>query len=300
MNEVTSATTTQTSERPFAPRLILRNARSTPNLRRSNDEPLPPPLPARSRIGLAWRRLTQGFNLFVHRLRHISDEIFLSDEVVREFFGDSDTDDSADGLMLPHVAAAAATTPEEDFLRQYRQTKSLDKMCRTQSGAAASDQSVPLREMLAGSMGRAGGADTAVGFHDLDVCQLRYELESDLLGAPGSAALEALAVLLAPTAATTALAAPPLELNIGEALWEYRRSKWLATSKLPQQIAARVAATLLAALSTELHVRIYNNLVDKGKPLRNGKRINLLDLVVVINAGWVADEKWERAAKGLP
>lgn len=299
MNEVTSATATHTSERPFAPRLILRNARSTPNLPRSHAEPLPPPLPARSKFGLAWRRLTQGCALFAHRLRNISDEIFLSDEVVREYFGDSDSDDSADDLMMPH-AAAAATTPEEDFLRQYRQTKSLDKMCRTQSGAAASDQSVPLREMLAASMGRAGGADTAVGFHDLDVCQLRYELESDLLGAPGSAALEALAVLLVPTAATTALAAPPLELNIGEALWEYRRSKWLATSKLPQEIAAHVAATLLAALPTELHVRIYNNLVEKGKPLRSGKRINLLDLVVVINAGWVADEKWERAAKGLP
>lgn len=88
--------------------------------------------------------------------------------------------------------------------------------------------------------------------------------------------------------------------NLGEKLWEERRKRWLETDLDAQHVKERQAALSLAHINRKLHSTIYTMFVHKAKPLKSGKRINLEDLMNVINAGWTKDAKWDRAAKGLP
>lgn len=89
--------------------------------------------------------------------------------------------------------------------------------------------------------------------------------------------------------------------NLGENLWEERRSRWLETTLSgPEEIKNRQAALSLSHVNAKLHPQIYTMFVEKSKPLKSGTRINLEDLVGVINAGWTKEAKWERAARGLP
>lgn len=98
---------------------------------------------------------------------------------------------------------------------------------------------------------------------------------------------------------TSSSPCPPTEINIGETLWNYRRTKWLHTDKTAEELEDRISCNQIEELPQELQVKIYTNLVNKGKVLKKDKELNLQDLVVIINAGWEAEDKWERAAKGL-
>ena len=87
--------------------------------------------------------------------------------------------------------------------------------------------------------------------------------------------------------------------NIGTTLWEYRRNKWLICND-PEKFETRLQETSISHIPKESYAKIYTNLIEKNKTLKNNKHINLLDLVKIINAGWIAEEKWDRAARGLP
>lgn len=87
--------------------------------------------------------------------------------------------------------------------------------------------------------------------------------------------------------------------NIGTTLWEYRRNKWLICND-PEKTETRLQETSITHIPKESYAKIYNNLIEKNKTLKHNKHINLLDLVKIINAGWIAEEKWDRAARGLP
>ena len=112
--------------------------------------------------------------------------------------------------------------------------------------------------------------NSLVLYQDIDVCKLREQIRVD-----GST-------------------------NIGEALWEYRRTKWLLSSYGKDNQPVSTSKSIFDQIPKDSYVKIYNNLVDKGRPLKADRLINLHDLMKVINAGWVAEEKWERAAIGLP
>lgn len=88
--------------------------------------------------------------------------------------------------------------------------------------------------------------------------------------------------------------------NLGEKLWDERRKRWLETTLSKDKIAHRQAKLSLAHVDPKMHAQIYLMFVEKSKPLKNGTRINLNDLMSVINAGWTKEAKWERAARGLP
>lgn len=84
----------------------------------------------------------------------------------------------------------------------------------------------------------------------------------------------------------------------GEELWEQRRARWLSGEKeAKEKVRSRYDECLLAHISRELYPRIYTGFVEQGKLLK--RPINLKDLVDVVNAGWVVEERWERAAKGM-
>lgn len=91
--------------------------------------------------------------------------------------------------------------------------------------------------------------------------------------------------------------------NPGERLWARRRQRWLTPAEgtdVPAKLEQRAQQLVLKDVSKDLYPRIYKDFVDKGKLLKPGKRINLPDMINIINAGWIAEKKWDRAAKGLP
>lgn len=120
-------------------------------------------------------------------------------------------------------------------------------------------------------------------YHELDVVRLKEQFDSDSQrnSNTGSGDNEV----------------PEPETNIGQILWEYRRSLWL---KSPKGATVTGGSLFFDQVPQESYVKIYNNLVEKGRALKPDRRINLHDLIRVINAGWESEEKWDRAAKGLP
>ena len=90
--------------------------------------------------------------------------------------------------------------------------------------------------------------------------------------------------------------------NLGNALWEIRRARWLSlddNDHVEEKVEQRAAELSLKHISRDLYPRIYRDLVEKAKLLKPGKRVNLEDMVMVINAGWVHEKVWESASKGL-
>lgn len=84
--------------------------------------------------------------------------------------------------------------------------------------------------------------------------------------------------------------------NYGPCLWAARREEWTRCED-PEKVKERALRLLIADIPKHSYPAIYDSLVDKRKPLKNA--LNLGDLAAIINAGWVANERWVRAAQGL-
>lgn len=87
--------------------------------------------------------------------------------------------------------------------------------------------------------------------------------------------------------------------EFGPSLWETRRQEWLKCDDLPKA-NARSSHNVLSGIPRDKYVGIYKALVDLRRTLKQENAINLGELAAVINAGWTANERWDRAAKGLP
>lgn len=326
MNEVTSSTTTFSENvRPFKPKSILRNSKSTPNLRKKqsktsiNKSKTNNAAPTTSRFGSFVSKFTSSCEHLLSKIRTISEEVFTTDDLVKDFFIDSD-EDSDDLTTLERITKAnkGYTTAEEKFVVEYSKTKSLEKMyeqaqmkIQSQASGSISPPAVPpkvgdqLQDVIRsahstnnstnnnnnnsiinniGNNVTLSASDSSLAtfsFHDIDVCEMRKELETNVELTSNDATLT------------------EKSINIGDTLWNYRRGKWLVTSKTKEEIDNRVSSHLIKELPVDSHTKIYSTLVNKGKSLKKDKRLNLQDLVVIIDAGWVAEEKWERAANGL-
>lgn len=135
-----------------------------------------------------------------------------------------------------------------------------------------------------------------ITFHDLDVVKLKEQYDDNRVK-PNNNSQD-----ISDLYGTDA--------NIGDILWEYRRTLWLKSPKPDDNCTSSCftnsnggrsnSRLMFEQIPKESYVKIYSNLVEKSKALKAGKRLNLYDLIRVVNAGWEADEKWERAAKGLP
>ncbi|CAN3373550.1 hypothetical protein DIURU_000639 [Diutina rugosa] len=205
------------------------------------------------------RRVAAEWSQFFDRVRAAAHDDSSDESVIDELFEDSERDESLSRLMRPQ---RGNTATDEAFLEKYRQYKSLDKIA---SSMAPSPQPQPSPD--------TGSATEVNSFRDVDVCKMRADYLKDSASSDGTVD----------------------DSQLGTKLWHYRRAKWLDPSPAA---ARRVAAPALAPAPKEQYVKIYTQLVDKGRPLKQG--LNLGDVVTVINAGWVAEERWDRAAKGLP
>ena len=224
----------------------------------------------KSKVGF-FRKLSLEWNLFLLKLRSISDEVFLTDEIVENLFEEQDQD--FDGLARSKVYQSA----EENFIASYKHFKSLNKMAQhfQSSNDVRSSSTVDSKYTVQDIIRQS--ESECVAYNDVDICKMRQEFESSS------------------TDSTTINSAS--YTNIGTALWEYRRKRWLR--ELDPTRKRDLARTSIEHIPKDSYVKIYTNLVDKGRSLKEDKRLNLGDLVKIIDAGWVAEEKWERAAKGL-
>lgn len=85
----------------------------------------------------------------------------------------------------------------------------------------------------------------------------------------------------------------------GHKIWEKRRQVWLnSTSEERTKAKQRSLENSLIGVSKDNYPIIYNSLIEKQKTLK--KPMNLKDALKIINAGWIASKKWERAASGMP
>lgn len=255
---------------------------------RTTTSPLPPKSPSSSskKFSSFFRKASADLNLFLLRIKSLGDDVFNENQVINEFFDDSDTESILDKIDR---RSKGYNINEERFLLCYKKFKNLDKMhkeyqqtedIRSSSTVYSDSNRYSLKDVIQESRSDEAEPETddetlddasdKVAFVDLDMVKMRQQLEAD----------------------------PELnkDTNVGDILWEYRRSKWTAGKKSKQAMTNRL---LFDQIPKESYVKVYNALVDKGRPLKSDRHINLYDLMKIINAGWVAEEKWERAAKGI-
>ncbi|KAG7195830.1 uncharacterized protein KQ657_002215 [Scheffersomyces spartinae] len=239
-----------------------------------------------------FRRVSALFS----KIRAISDEVFASDELLEELFSDScstsyttkDTftpetttvelgnktakppmyklssgSSSGRGTTTLNSKSAELESIIEDILKQYQRI--------TPISGQDSERDDGIRTLV--EVSDNGGP--LLDIYDVDFNLLRDELIKRL-GKDAS------------------------DIDVGELIWEYRRNKWLTPTKKEQEIKSHLSENTLGPVAKDSYAKIYNHLVRKNSPLRKGKSINLPDLLAIVNAGWIVEEKYERAANGLP
>jgi hypothetical protein len=83
----------------------------------------------------------------------------------------------------------------------------------------------------------------------------------------------------------------------GRNVWDKRRAAWTAGTREEKLVAKQRAVDNSLTVPKENYPVVYSSLVERNKTLK--KPMNLKDALNVINAGWLANKKWERAAQGL-
>lgn len=355
INNSAPSLTASASTPYFQPKSILRNSSSkstniskssTNNITRSSTTSSSG---SKKRLSSIFRKISIEWNLFVLRLKSISEEVFVTDEYIDDLFTDCDLDDTLDRLSKSY---RGFTPAEEKFLQDFKKYKSLENLYRAHQRELRNTPSIPhipnnpassmdtsttvtntieqrplhysLQDVIrqsADSISRSADLDDdnlsdddmsdddnneeedddELSFADVNVVKLRMEYENHLkkLNELNDDSTDS------SSKTTTSDHVQHKNINIGEQIWEFRRSKWLksppSTSKeqTENKISERLSEQSIQHIPKDSYPKIYSTFVDKGKNLKNDKRLNLTDLIKIINAGWVHEEKWARAAKGL-
>lgn len=241
-----------------------------------------------SSTGGFFRRVSALFS----KIRAISDEVFASDEVLEELFSDSGssktkrwetnteaaTEIARTGKPMYKISSASSSGRGTTLNSKSAELESIieDILKQHQRISPASRDEAERDDGIRTLVDEADAVDgPSLDVYDVDFNQLRDELIKRL-GKDSS------------------------QVNVGELIWDYRKTKWLVPTKTPDEIASHVARNTLGHVARESYAKIYSHLVVKNSPLRKGKAINLSDLVTIIDAGWIVEEKYERAAIGLP
>mmetsp|Transcript_8116 Transcript_8116/g.8051 ORF Transcript_8116/g.8051 Transcript_8116/m.8051 type:complete len:321 (-) Transcript_8116:1207-2169(-) len=313
---------TSTENSSFQPKSILKNSKSVPTLHTRTTPSDRKSSHPKKKVSSFVKNISILWNLLRLKVRSLSEEVFTTDEGVDDLFFDIDSDDPLERLARNNRGYAST---EERFLKEFKKYKTLDKMHEEylqknqsmhaevkSSTTAVSDvqtKGLSLQDIIRQISDTTNSSKTPCNdsdeedeevdeslklatYHDVDICKMREDLALQLKQIASSESI--------PDTSKSSLRETGNQINLGETLWEYRRSKWLATTSEGELSAKEHLRQLsIAHIPKNSYVRIYNNLVDKGRLLKNDKRINLSDLIKIINAGWISEERWERAAKGL-
>lgn len=226
------------------------------------------------RIQSFLRRISSECALFFDKLKHHLD-LSRSDEELLDTLFESSDDDLFERNPKPKKCCSL-TQSESQFINDYNKYNLLEKIFenspRSKQAQQTSEDSMTLKE---GSAINFGPLDMDLEAHTLpDGAENRHE-KNDANCAR----------------------------NIGDELWNARRAKWLTPasgSDASERVEQRREMLSLRNVPKTLYPRIYKDFVVKAKPLSRGKAINLEDLIGMIDAGWVNEKRWERAASGLP
>lgn len=228
----------------------------------------------KKKVSGLFRRILIEWNLFCLRLKSISEEVFVTDEAVEELFEEKDSDLS-DRISRSN---RGFNHTEEQFLHEFKKYNNLDEMCKAHQSIELDASSKETRTYRLDEV-----VNSTVGFSDIDFSKVRLELEARSV--------------VSDTSSNTIS-----EVNLGEQIWEVRRKKWLtpqAGENVRQKLEARWAISTIRDIPLDSYPKLYTQFVDKSKHLKENKKLLLHELIKVINAGWVAEERWQRAAKGL-
>lgn len=205
------------------------------------------------------------------KLKSLSNIALSEDNEAEDIFGSSDSD------FFPRKQSRGSKQIEQEFLSDYHTYKSLDGI------------SNHYRNLDAKNMGSSEDLGK-ISFKDLDVSKLRVKMQSS----------ESMTAIISNSPAENSEEREGTKENLGEVLWNYRRSVWLENRSDENGAESKESnRKAIVDLPKTLYPRIYSNLIEKSKPLKDGKRINLQDLLQIIDDGWVQEQRWERAAKGL-
>lgn len=320
-----------------------------------------------------FKKISHEWHSFIHRLKSISEDAFVIDNLIDDLFVDDDIDDHMAFDKLVGNAKGYNTT-DENFLQDFKKFKSLDKMYEHYNGATHSNNHSVVTHSHALNNQDVGSSTTVVSdqtsfnvrttlqdvirhhqahFENIDEESLEGEEEDkeeealDNITATGSSTnihdipqfsdidftilRKEFENLLASTASSlstskfpydpfkTHLAAPPgqqpsastststsssstpstskkgvcKDINVGTILWNYRRRKWLYCPDRTKA-ALRIENDSLANVPKESYYKVYCSLIHDNRVLKNDKRINLRDLIKIVNIGWIEEKKWEQ------
>lgn len=231
-----------------------------------------------------FKRISAELSSLIVKLKALSDAAFSDDEIVDELF------DSGDGGAFGRFLKGnlrAQSKADQEFASDYQLYQSLDKIYEAKHPNMEEIAKHPNMDEI--SVADLGSKN--IKFQDLDIVRLRDDMETRVKTA---------IVSDTSTDSSSPVDNEVAQQNIGETLWEYRRAKWLAVNDdVEATKLEELGSASIKQIPKELYPRIYNNFVERSKPLKAGKRINLEDLINIINSGWINDEKWLRAARGL-
>ncbi|KAF3992454.1 hypothetical protein FT663_00734 [Candidozyma haemuli var. vulneris] len=255
----------------------------TPSANPSRTSSNAPSKKGSKKVSSFFKKIGSEWSGLLYRLKDISHDVHSEEEEVAELFEDTGPLD-IDRLSK---VGRQLTDAEEQFMRDYKRYKDLNKvfeMHQLENGTAAnSEQDIEDIDRLM--------------FKDLNMVKLKDNLINQVRASPQYNSDSSTDTRCSQVEQQTS--------SVGEILWEYRRAKWLSYGRVTDEMIAekvnsRREEASIKHIPKELYPRIYTNLVDKGKCLKDDKRINLEDLVEVINEGWKKEERWTRAAEGLP
>lgn len=204
------------------------------------------------------------------KLKSFAEDALSSDEIVNELFlvtSSSSVDSSL--LEQQEAAAAAAATAAEA-------NKSATAGGLGGSEAAETDSRAGTSDMTVNSSNEANGGNETKPplptFQEFDAVQEAKKLQRE----SGSSDI----------------------FVDGHKIWQMRRDIWLnSTSEERTRAKHKSLENSLVGISKDNYPIIYNSLIEKQKTLK--KPMKLKDALKIINAGWIASKKWERAAQGL-
>lgn len=216
------------------------------------------------------RRFVTGCNSVLTKLKSLSDIALAEEDEVDALFESSDSDYFPRRQPMGNLKHV-----EQQFLNDFQKYKSLDGISEHYLSL---DTKIDMN----------GEQFDKIAYKDLDIAKLREKLES-----------ENLTLFTSDISTENSDETRREKQNLGEALWDFRRSVWLKSNGDKDAVETDAARDTHKDIPKNCYPAIYSNLIEKSKPLREGKRINLQDLLGVINEGWIQDQRWERAAKGV-
>lgn len=249
------------------------------------------------RILSALRRVNSEWNCFLVRIKQATQNSYSDEELLDSLFESSDGDFFERTPRTKKCCNLSAV--ETQFISDFKKHNLLEAYYEA-NHSNINSISNSLRDMPS-----ASSEQHSKPYQQLDVLCLRTRYTE------GSQTHESTSSHETKTDAEVTLTAKEVALkerlysrdvNLGNALWEIRRARWLSSDEgedVEQKVDERCAGLSIKHISRDLFPRIYRDFVEKAKPLKDGKRINLEDMVVVIHSGWVHDKVWEAASKGL-